>query len=200
MRVLVAGAGLAAAILLLIARSRSVRGRPHAPKATPAMHAAARRDAIEAFQDVVHAPPTANELRFLLAVALHETTFGAGWSGSGVGSYNMGAVQAGSGWTGSTFLHTDTHPTKTGGATTYEIQFKAYPNALEGWRDLVRELYLRRSSVREAARRGSVLDVAQAMRSTNYYEGQGATQSERVRGYAQALADMLWEIDRQIPS
>lgn len=200
MRVLVAGAGLAAAVLLLIARSRSVRGRPHVPKATPAMHAAARRDATEAFQDVVHAPPTANELRFLLAVALHETTFGAGWSGTGVGSFNMGALQAGAGWTGSTFVHTDTHPTATGGATSYQTQFKAYASALEGWEDLVRELYLRRTTVREAARRGSVLDVAQAMRSTSYYEGKGATQAERVRGYAQALADMLWEIDRQVPS
>lgn len=175
-----------------------MRGRPHAAKATPAMHAQARVDAYDAFKDVVHAAPTVNELRILEAVALHETTFGAGWRGDGVGSNNMGAIQADSAWTGETFGATDTHPTSSGGATAYAARFRKYPNAIEGWKDLVRELYLRRSSVRRAAATGNPMTVAKAMRATGYYEGQGATEDARIRGYAQVLADMLWEIDRNV--
>jgi hypothetical protein len=173
-----------------------VRGRAHAPKASPAMHNQARLDALDAFTDVVHTRPTVNELRILEAVALHETTFGAGWKGEGAGSFNMGAIQADKGWTGDTFAATDTHPTATGGATAYDARFRKYATALDGWKDLVRELYLRRSSVRRAAATGNPLTVAKAMRATGYYEGQGATEDARIRGYAQALADMLWEIDR----
>lgn len=198
MRVLLLGAGAAGILLLAIARSRGVRGRAHPPKATAAMHAAARRDALEAFTDVIHSAPTVNELRVLEAVALHETTFGAGWRGEGVGSNNMGAIQGDASWTGATFGGTDTHPTSTGGAVAYSQAFRAYPNALAGWQDLVRELYVRRSSVRNAARGGDVLGVAKAMRATRYYEGQGATEAERIRGYAQALADALWEIDHNV--
>lgn len=191
-----AGVGLATLGLIVVASRSTVRGRPHAAKATPSMHAAARRDATEAFADVVHVQPTSNELRMLLAVALHETTFGAGWRGAGVGSFNMGAIHATSKWTGETFEATDTAPTETGGTTSYAQAFKRYPNAVEGWKDLVRELYLNRSSVRRAAATGSALSVARAMYQTSYYQGQGATADQRIRGYAQALADMLWEIDR----
>jgi len=160
------------------------------------MHYVARQDADDAFVEVIHSSPTENERRMLEAVALHETTFGAGWHDEGSGSFNMGAIQAGPNWTGATFGGTDTHPTSAGGAVAYSTKFRSYPNALEGWKDLVRELYVNRPSVRHAARMGSVLDVATAMRKTGYYEGQGATESARIRSYAQALADMLWEIDR----
>lgn len=194
--VVFAGLGLATLGVVIVASRSTVRGRPHASKATPAMHAAARRDAAEAFQDVVHAEPSSNELRLLLAVALHETTFGAGWRGAGAGSFNMGAIHATSAWHGDTFDASDTKPTDTGGTIAYGQAFRKYPNAVEGWKDLVRELYLNRSSVRRAAATGSALSVARAMYDTSYYQGQGATRDQRIRGYAQALADMLWEIDR----
>ena len=196
MRALLVGLGLAVGFVALGARGRMLRGRPHAPKASAAMHAEARRDAREAFMDVVHAEPTTNELRTLEAVALHETTFGYGWAGDGAGSFNMGAVQGDPNWTGATFGGTDTHPTATGAAVKYSATFKRYPSAIEGWRDLVRELYIRRPSVRQAARGGNPLDVATAMRRTKYYEGAGSNETERIKGYGQALADMLWEIDR----
>ena len=195
MRSLVVATVALATLGLVIARGRSVRGRPRSPKATPSMHAQAKRDAFEAFQDVVHVAPTVNELRILEAVALHETTFGKGWRPPGNTSNNMGALQADASWTGDTFDYSDTHPTDTGGAVAYAQKFRAYPTALEGWKDLVRELYIRRSSVRQAAQNGNVLDVATAMRRTKYYEGQGASQSERIRNYAQALADSLLEMD-----
>lgn len=189
-----AGLGLAT-LGLLVARGRSVRGRKRSPKATPAMHAQARQDAAHAFEDVVHVPPSTNELRTLLAVSLHEATFGKGWRDPGVGSNNMGAIQAGPSWTGKTFDYTDTSPTESGAAVPYDAKFRAYSTALEGWQDLVRELYIRRSSVRRAAQSANPLDVATAMRATKYYQGQGATEGERIRNYAQALADSLLEID-----
>lgn len=194
--VCILGLGLAAAGVLAVARGRVIRGRAHSAKASAAMHRQARLDAIDAFTAITHVRPTVNELRMLEAVALHETTFGAGWKGAGAGSFNMGAIQAGKGWTGETFGWTDTHPTATGGATSYDARFRKYATAVDGWKDLVRELYLRRSSVRRAAATGNPLTVAKAMRATGFYEGRGATEDARIRGYAQALADMLWEIDR----
>lgn len=173
-----------------------MRGRAHSPKASASMHTKARLDGLDAFTDVVHVRPSVNELRMLEAVALHETTFGAGWKGTGAGSHNMGAVHATSDWTGDTFAATDTEPTSSGGATAYAQAFRKYPSAIEGWKDLVRELYVRRSTVRRAASSGNALSVAKAMYATKYFRGQGATDDARIRGYAQALADGLWEIDR----
>jgi hypothetical protein len=158
-------------------------------------HATARALANEAFEDVVHVPPTANELRFLLAVGLHESTFGAGWKGSGIGSNNLGALQAGASWTGETFDYGDTHPTASGGAVAYTTAFRKYSSPLEGWKDLVRVLYLQSPATRTAARSGDARAVAEAMRRAGYYEGQGATTADRVGAYEQALVNALWEID-----
>ena len=163
-------------------------------RTTAAVHAHARELATEAFQNVVHAPPSRNELRYLLAVALHETTFGRGWRGPGTNSNNMGALQAASAWTGETFEYGDTHPTEGGGAVAYRARLKAYPSELEGWADLVRVLYLQSPSTRNAAARDDVRGVAAAMRRAGYYEGQG-TPAERVANYEQALVNALWEID-----
>lgn len=164
-------------------------------KTTAQAHANARQLAIEAFEDVVHAQPKTNELRMLLAVALHESTFGAGWRGNGEGSNNMGALQAGSGWTGETFATKDTHPTSTGGSIAYEGQFRKYSSPLEGWQDLVRVLYIQSPATRVAAATGDPRAVAKAMRRAGYYEGQGPTQDARIGAYEQALVNALWEID-----
>lgn len=197
MRAIVIGAVGLLTVGFIVARRSTVRGRPHAPKATPKMHAEARSLANDAFSNVIHVRPLLDELLMLLAVALHETTFGYGWKGAGGGSFNMGGIQADRSWMGETFPATDTHPTSSGGAVPYDQAFRKYSSALEGWEDLVRELYVRRSSVRKAAATGDPMAVAKAMRKTRYYEGQGATEADRIRGYAQALADSLWEIERQ---
>lgn len=181
--------------LVLIATNRRIRGKPRNPKATAAMHAAARETAAEAFRSVVGVEPTTNELRILEAVSLHETTFGHGWKGEGVGSNNMGAIQADKAWLGNTFAYSDSKPTDTGAQIRYAQAFRKYANVLEGWKDLVRELYLRRTSVRRAAQSGDPFDVATAMYKTQYFGGFGATAEQRIRGYAQALADSLREID-----
>lgn len=196
MRPILAGAlGLVAVTAVYAMRSRStLKGRARAPKATLAMHKQALEDARDAFFKVVKVQPTDNELRMLMAVALHETTYGKGWRGAGEGSFNMGAIHATPSWTGLTFQGTDTSPTSTGGAVLYSQAFRAYPNALDGWADLAATLMLK-PHVRAAADSGNPLRMAEEMRKMSYYEGSGATQKERIRGYGQALADSLLEID-----
>jgi hypothetical protein len=157
------------------------------------MHQKARADAAQAFADVLHVAPTANELRFLLAEGLYDSTFGAGWHDDGVGSYNMGAIHSYAGWTGETFSYTDSHPD----GTRYVQTFKKYPSAIDGWRDLVHEFYVRRPSIRSAARSGSTIAVATAMVRTKYAEGFGATEADRIAGWANALQNCLDEIDSQ---
>lgn len=192
---LIGAIGLAAAMLVaLAARSRGVKGRKRAPKASRAMHVQARDDAANAFREAIHAEPDEDALRMVMAVALHETTYGAGWKGAGEGSFNMGAIHATKSWDGLTFPGTDTSPTSTGSAVAYEQAFRAYPNAIEGWKDLVSMLMLK-PAVRAAAESGDPMKMARAMRAAKYYEGSGKNEDERIRGYAQALADGLLEID-----
>jgi len=162
-------------------------------RASSAMHQKARTDARQALLDVLKAEPTANELRFLLAEGLHDSTFGSGWHDEGVGSNNIGAIHSYPGWSGETFSYTDSHPD----GTRYIQTFKKYPTAIDGWRDLVREFYIRRPSIRNAARSGSAQQVATEMVRTSYAEGFGADESERIAGWAKALQGALDEIDGQ---
>lgn len=196
MRALVVAGIAAAGILALSLRGRRKTPTVKHPRTTSAAHQQAARLAQEAFESVIHARPTLNELRILLAVALHETTFGAGWKGDGAGSHNMGAIHATANWPGETWGGVDTSPTSTGGSISYAQAFRKYPDALEGWKDLVRVLYVQMSAVRRAAATGDPREVAKAMRSSKYYEGRGATEAERIGGYEQALVNALWEIDK----
>jgi hypothetical protein len=163
-------------------------------RATPEMHRAARANAAQAFSRVLGVAPTANEVRFLLAEALHDSTFGAGWHGDGVGSNNMGAVHSYPAWKGETFSYTDSHPD----GTRYTQTFKKYPSAIDGWMDLVHEFYVRRSAIRTAANTGDASAVATAMVRTQYAEGFGATEAERIGGWTTALQSCLDEIDGQM--
>jgi hypothetical protein len=185
----------AAGLLVLAIRGRRKTVTVTHPRTTLAAHQRATELARAAFEAVIHQPPTLNELRILLAVSLHETTFGTGWKGDGEGSNNEGAIQATPTWTGDTFGGIDTHPTETGGSTSYPQPFRKYATAFEGWQDLVRVLYVQMGAVRRAAATGDPREVARAMRMAKYYEGSGATQAERIAGYEQALVNALWEID-----
>lgn len=159
------------------------------------MHQTARADATVAFAEVIGAPPTLNELRFLLAEGLFDSTFGAGWHDDGVGSFNMGAIHADPSWKGETFSYVDSHAN----GTFYEQKFRKYPDAQAGWRDLVKEYYVRRPSLRTAAKTGSAKLVATEMVRTGYAEGYGATEADRVEGWRKALQSSLDEIDSQAP-
>lgn len=189
-------AGIAAASLLALSlRNRRKHVTVKGPRTSVAAYQQAGVLAREAFESVIHTTPTANELRILEAVALHETTFGAGWKGAGAGSNNMGAIHATKDWPGETWGGTDTSPTSKGGTIRYEQAFRKYPTPLEGWQDLVRVLYVQMRRCRAAANTGDPREMAKAMRAAGYYQGSGATETERIGGYEQALVNALWEID-----
>lgn len=196
MRALVVAGIAATGLLVLATRGRRKSVTVKSPRTTSAAHQRAAELAREAFEAVIHQPPTLNELRLLLAVALHETTFGAGWKGEGAGSNNMGAIHATKTWPGDSWGGIDTSPTSTGGSISYAQVFRKYPTALDGWIDLVRVLYVQMSGVRRAAATGDPRQMAKAMRAAKYYEGKGATEAERIGGYEQALVNALWEIDQ----
>jgi hypothetical protein len=162
-------------------------------RATTAMHQRARADAAQAFAAVIGASPTSNELRFLLAEGLYDSTFGAGWHGDGISSNNIGAIHSYSGWKGGTFSYTDSHPD----GTRYTQTFKKYDTAAKGWEDLVHEFYVRRPSILTGARTGSAEAVGAAMVRSKYAEGFGDTEAERIEGWRRALQDCVDEIDAQ---
>lgn len=129
---------------------------------------------------------SANRMRLVLAVGRHESGYGMGWQGPGVGSNNMGAITAGPTWTGETFVYGDSRP-EGGQDVGYETQFKVYPDRYEGWADLVRTA-LKTAPERAAADRGDVRGFAQAMYDAGYYSGVASdSPAQRVASYAAAL-------------
>lgn len=125
--------------------------------------------------------------RILGAIAFIETQYGQGWKGSGKGSHNWGAIQAGSSWKGETFEYVDTHPLPDGTSQTYRVAFRKYPNDADGAKDLIRVAYVNRPSVLEAAERGDVYEVSKHLYLTHYYEGFGKTSNDRIKNHYRAL-------------
>lgn len=154
-------------------------------------HAKARTYALAGFRQRL-GEPKGPQVQILQCVALHESSYGAGWRGAGKGSWNMGAIQAGRPPcnTAGAFEYTDTHPTKGGGLIPYRICFRKYQDAAAGFAGLAATLYARRPSVLEAASAvhfDIFYKVASAMWRTGYYEGFGATKAIRISNYAIAL-------------
>jgi len=151
-------------------------------------HSSARSYARSALERVLGQSSLPVE-RALAGVACLETGYGDGWKGSGNGSNNMGAIQAGS-WVGETFAYTDTHPNADGTSTPYRIAFRKYATPAAGWEDLVRVVFINRgrSLVLNAAKSCDLLGVSQALHATGYYEGFGATVEQRIANHHSALA------------
>ena len=150
-----------------------------------------------------NAPP--GVVAALFGCALLETGFGYYWKGEGVGSYNQGAIQAGSRWTGATFQYRDTHPNPDGTSTTYVTKFRKYPHEITGWVDLVRVMYgASRITVLRAAEALDWAGVSLAMYNTHYYEGYGKTPAERVANHARLLGKCIRRalavLDQPIPT
>ena len=144
--------------------------------------------AFRVIANVCDAVATKGEIAVLFACALHETGFGSGWKGAGVGSHNQGAVQCGK-WTGKRFVYVDTHPNADGTSTSYTACFRAYATDQDGWDDLGRIMYTgRRACVREAAKQEDWLIVSKLMHDTGYYEGFGKTVADRIVNHARAMA------------
>ena len=73
-------------------------------------YALARIAATNGFEEALGREPTLPEVQFLMAVGGLETSYGTGWQGAGKGSYNMGAITAGTSWKGQTFEYMDSYP------------------------------------------------------------------------------------------
>lgn len=160
------------------------------------IHDDARTMAAEALRKLLGNEPEFNATRHLAAVGFLESHYGYGWRGAGVGSNNMGAIQAGRSWRGDTFEYTDTHPNPDGTSTRYRVAFRKYPTAQAGWDDLARVMFGGvRHRVLISASRGDSYTVSQGMRETGYYEGFGPTQRDRIRNHFLALRKGLWAAD-----
>lgn len=163
-------------------------------------HAQARGYATQALRRRFGREPFAGEVKALAGVACLETSYGDGWKGAGKGSYNMGAIQCGSGWKGLRFSYIDTHPNKDGTSTKYQVDFRKYGTVDAGWSDLVNVVYVNRGrqSVREAATLGDFYRVSQTLHQTGYYEGFGKTVADRISNHYRALSKAIAAADGAI--
>lgn len=130
----------------------------------------------EAFARVQGREATIPELQCLQAVASLESGYGQYWKPPGDGSFNLGAIQAGSSWSGETFVYTDTHPNPDGTSTPYRVAFRKYPSLVAGAEDLVRVVYRnkgRNQKVLPPASKGDTHGFSAGLYDTGYYEGFG---------------------------
>lgn len=133
------------------------------------------------------------ELQCLQAVAWLETSYGAGWRPPGDQSKNLGACQAGSSWAGKVFSYTDTHPTSTGQNIPYTVNFRFYDTWEAAADDLVKIVYVNnhRESARVAAAAEDTRGFSEALRTTGYYEGFGATVGDRISHHHDAVVSAI---------
>lgn len=139
----------------------------------------------EAFRQVIGREPNAPEVQFIQAISELESGHGRGWLGPGWTSYNLGAIQAHSGWSGETFNYTDTSPNADGTSTSYAQKFRKYPSLVEGAKDLVRIVYVTngRASVLREAGAGETEKASAAMYCTS-----GKTKADHARE-----RDLVWD-------
>lgn len=169
-------------------------------------HIEAATQCADGFRQEFRRDPNRAERQCLQAVGLLETSYGAGWKGAGAGSYNMGAIIAGSSWKGETFSYRDSRPfdaakdkpvdADASGNVWYTTKFRKYPTPAAGWADLAAIVYGDRPAVLAAATAGDVYGVSVALYETRYYLGRGATIKARIDGHASAMTRCLTSICR----
>lgn len=131
--------------------------------------------------------PDAAELQLAQAVGRHEGRYGSGIAGA---TNNWGAVQCGARppCPAGCAEHGDTHA----GGAAYRACFRAYPTAVAGAADMLREL-VRRKNVREAMRAGDAAAMARAMRAAGYFEAPAASYAAALERNRAAIANALGE-------
>lgn len=158
-------------------------------------HAEARKAVEIAFSDIIGRSGSLSELQCLQAIGWLETNYGASWHGLGVGSFNMGAIQAGPSWHAGVFTYTDTHPNKDGTSTPYSIAFRKYASAAGGFDDLCRVVYTsfdRAERVLPAAGACDLLAFSTELHKVPcYYEGFGATDADRIEHHHAAVVNAI---------
>lgn len=167
---------------------------------TDAARVAARQALSDAWDTVSGLPPkTAAALQMVQAVALGpEGNDGAScWSRCPGVCHNWGGLQL----PGSPVTHdgstpecpagsapcVDTTPNADGSSTSYGVCFMTYDSQAAGARAFVQRLIITHQTASEVGS-GSADQMAQAMYASHYYQGFGATEAERVDGYAKAIA------------
>ena len=153
-------------------------------------HIDARQIICQAFFNRFGRQPTRPEAQCVQAVGWLETGYAQYWRPPGNDSWNWGAIQAGSAWSGAVFTYTDTHPNADGSSTPYQIAFRKYPTAVDGANDLVRTVYQtngRDKLVLPAASVGDTLAFSRGLYASKYYEGFGRTAAERITHHHTAV-------------
>jgi peptidoglycan hydrolase-like protein with peptidoglycan-binding domain len=139
------------------------------------------------------AEPSRPECQLVQAVAKLETGYGDHWHGAGIGSNNMGAIQAGGAWHGDTFSYTDTSPNDDGSSTPYVTKFRKYGTPEAGTLDLCKVVLTggkapgREKLVAPAAAKGDAHGFSAGLYDTVYYQGFGRTRTERISHHVTAV-------------
>jgi hypothetical protein len=134
--------------------------------------------------------PAGFEQFWVQLVAALESQYGKGWKGEGVGSNNMGAVQAGHApCAANAFQYTDTHPNPDGTSTPYTICFRRYPTPVDGMADVARILFKQMK-----INAGSIRQLSTQMYDKHYYEGFGSTREQRINNHVKALTNWAKDI------
>lgn len=155
-----------------------------------AAHVQGQKWAHDGFVAQFGTEPSGFQQFWVQLVAALESQYGKGWKGEGVGSNNMGAVQAGHAPCGANaFQYTDTHPNPDGTSTPYTICFKRYATPVEGMSDVARILFKQMK-----IQAGSIRQLSTQMYDHHYYEGFGATRAERINNHVKALTNWAKEI------
>lgn len=124
----------------------------------------------QAAQLVYRALPSHDPDERLLIQALgrHESSYGAGWKGDGIGSNNWGAV-TGVGPAGSFQYRDSRYDANTGKVIEYVTSFRKYPTPESGIQDAANIAL--RANVRQALRQGDLYSAVAAMRDNRYFLG-----------------------------
>lgn len=134
--------------------------------------------------------PSLAELQTAQAVARFEGGYGGGWTGSGVGSNNWGAIQCGhrAPCGEGCFEYGDSDAAGVG----YRGCFRRYDTPEEGAAALLHQLY-RREGVPAAMRAGDATATATRMRATGYFEAPASRYALAIEQNAADIADALGE-------
>lgn len=158
-------------------------------------HTEAKEWAAKGFESIFGREPTLLERQWVQVVALAESQYGAGWKGEGVGSWNMGAVQAGKPPCNpaTSFLYTDTHPNSDGTSTPYSICFRKYPGPVEGMADVARILFKQMKI--EAT---TIRELSTQMYDKHYYEGFGSTREVRINNHVKYITSFMTKMTKAL--
>lgn len=142
--------------------------------------------------------PTLAARQAAQAISRHETVYATTWTGPLASSHNWGAVQCAAPKTARCGNDCAGGGDRRPDGSTYRACFRVYPSDIDGARDFLRVLLVRRPSVARVIGSGRADVIARAMHATRYYEGIGHTVEERVAGYARAISRNVAELARSL--